>query len=438
MGALSVSVDEAARGARVRPRVVEIYAAAAADWNRAAGIVGRSFRSARELRSHERRFASEAVYGMIRGRRRYAFEATGADDAPPDVLYLVWLLREIGDAPSVRAELSSLGVDLRELDTAGDRLERIADPIARLAVRESYPDWIVRRLVAERGLDETARLCAAMNRRAPLTARANRLKNTAGELVARLKEEGVIAHAAPLAEDGVVLDTHLNAFGLAAFREGRFELQDVASQCAAELVAPPPRGSVLDACAGAGGKTLALGARLANRGRLVALDVSERKLEELKERARRAGLTNVQALLVDEFFARGERTEALPLFDRVLCDAPCSGLGVIRRHPETRWRLQPGELDELPGTQRAILDRYAERVAPGGRLIYATCTVTAVENDQVVDGFLAAHPSFEEAPAKEILGSERALAIGDGRRLRLLPHVHDTDGFFAAVLRRKA
>jgi 16S rRNA (cytosine967-C5)-methyltransferase len=204
-------------------------------------------------------------------------------------------------------------------------------------------------------------------------------------------------------------------------------------------VAPPPRGAVLDACAGAGGKTLALGARLANRGRLIALDVSERKLEELKERARRAGLTNVQALLADDFFARREKEGgALPLFDRVLCDAPCSGLGVLRRHPETRWRLQPAELDELPRTQRAILERYAPLVAPGGRLIYATCTVTAAENDEVVDPFLAAHPSFEEAPAKEILGSERALAIGDGRRLRLLPHLHDTDGFFAAVMRRRA
>jgi 16S rRNA (cytosine967-C5)-methyltransferase len=188
---------------------------------------------------------------------------------------------------------------------------------------------------------------------------------------------------------------------------------------------------VLDACAGAGGKTLALGAQLGNRGRLVALDVSAHKLVELRKRARRAGLTNMQALTAPAFAARAD------LFDRVLVDAPCSGLGVLRRNPEARWRLGPGDLVELPARQREILETYAPRVAPGGRLIYATCSIAAVENDAVVDGFCAAHPEWAPVPAKEILGAERALAVGDGQRLRLFPHVHDTDGFFAAVLRRK-
>ena len=203
------------------------------------------------------------------------------------------------------------------------------------------------------------------------------------------------------------------------------------------MTAPPPRGVVVDACAGAGGKTLALGALLANRGRLTAFDPSEDKLEELRTRARRAGLTNVRALAVDEKVPIDAEIELRGRADRVLCDVPCSGLGTLRRNPEARWRLQPSDLDELPPLQRAILERYAPLVAPGGRLVYATCTVDVAENDAVVDAFLAAHPEFVAVPAKEIMGKARAEALGDGMRLRLSPAIHDTDGFFAAVLRRK-
>jgi 16S rRNA (cytosine967-C5)-methyltransferase len=407
-----VAVDDA----RARRVAVDLYERAAADWARAPSLLARGLRGARELSSRQRRLVGEAVYGMIRWRRRLTF-LVGSESA--EALYTAWCEGELG-----------------QRDTAADqaRLATIADPVQSLATAQSYPDWMVRLFADERGLDEAARLCAAMNRRAPLTVRANRLRNTRDELQARLAEELVASRPCALAPDGLELETHVNAYGLQAFKEGRFELQDASSQIAAELVAPPPRGLVLDACAGAGGKTLALGALLGNRGRLAALDVSERKLVELSKRARRAGLTNLEARTVDDFFAR--RASA-PQFDRVLCDAPCSGLGVLRRNPEARWRLGPGDLDELPRLQRAILERYAPLVRGGGRLIYATCTVTALENDRVVDEFLAAHAEFAAVPAKEILGGERARAVGDGERLRLLPHVHDCDGFFAAVLRRK-
>jgi 16S rRNA (cytosine967-C5)-methyltransferase len=193
---------------------------------------------------------------------------------------------------------------------------------------------------------------------------------------------------------------------------------------------------VVDACAGAGGKTLALGALLENRGRLTAFDVADYKLEELRTRARRAGMTNVRALVADPKLPSSEELALHGRADRVLCDVPCSGLGTLRRNPEARWRLGPADLDELPALQRQILERYAPLVATGGRLIYGTCTVSRAENDAVVDAFLAAHPEFVEVPAKEILGRTRAERIGDGTRLRLWPHVHETDGFFAAVMRR--
>jgi 16S rRNA (cytosine967-C5)-methyltransferase len=431
-----VAVATAARDGKVRRRVLEIYELAAREWASAPAAIGRAFRGARELRSAERRFVGEAVYGLIRARRRLAF-AVGREDATPLQMYLVWLSGELPGDPQVETELRVGGVDPARLADVEARLAAIGDADERTATALSYPTWMVQRLAREQGRDEATALLAAMNRRAPLAARANRLKNTREELAAKLQEEGVPTRPLPLTSDGIELLTHVNAYGLGAFREGRFELQDAGSQLIAELVAPPPRGVVVDACAGAGGKALALGALAGNRGRVTAFDVSDYKLEELRTRARRAGLTNVRALVVDETAPSSEELALLGRADRVLCDVPCSGIGTLRRNPEARWRLTPADLDELPTRQRAILQRYAPLVAPGGRLVYATCTVTRAENDAVVDDFLAAHPAFVAVPAKEILGRARAEAIGDGERLRLWPHVHDTDGFFAAVLRRR-
>jgi 16S rRNA (cytosine967-C5)-methyltransferase len=428
----------AARDGQIRRRTISIYAQASQQWAQAPGAISRAFRGARELRSAERRFVGEALYGMIRWRRRLAFAITrDLAAATPLELYLAWLHGEFPGEAQVESELRVNGIDPLLLASVDDRLQQLSDPIARLGTAQSYPDWLVARVVADRGAAEAEALLAAMNRRAPLTVRANHLKNTRDELAAILDGEGVPSHPSPLAPDALELNTHVNAYGLAAFKQGRFELQDAGSQLVAEVTAPPPRGTVVDACAGAGGKTLALGALLQNRGRLVAFDVSDKKLQELRDRARRAGLTNVQAVAVDEAPNDLELT-LRDKADRVLCDVPCSGLGTLRRNPEARWRLSPADLDELPAVQRAILERYAPLVAPGGRLIYATCTVSTVENDGVVDAFLAAHPEFVEVPVKEILGRARAEAVGDGRRLRILPHVHDADGFFAAVLRRQS
>jgi 16S rRNA (cytosine967-C5)-methyltransferase len=234
---------------------------------------------------------------------------------------------------------------------------------------------------------------------------------------------------------GLVFETRVNAFGLSAFRDGLFEVMDEGSQLVAELVAPPPGGRVLDACAGAGGKTLALGALLAGRGRVLALDTDGKKLEELRRRARRAGLTNVEAKTVTDDLASVAKA-VRGTFDRVLVDAPCSGLGTLRRNPEARWRLTRATVDSFPARQLALLVTYAPLAAVGGRLVYATCTVNRDENERVVERFLAERNDFVPVPVKEIWGRERAAQLGDGMTLRLTPQAHDTDGFFAAVLRR--
>ena len=274
-----------------------------------------------------------------------------------------------------------------------------------------------------------------MNQRAPLAVRVNTARIGRDTLIAQLAEEHVAAHTTTLSPVGLAFETRVNAFGLSAFRDGLFEVMDEGSQLVAELVAPPPGGRVVDACAGAGGKTLALGAALAGKGRVLALDTDGKKLEELRRRARRAGLTNVQATPVGA--GVGDVAKAVSgTHDRVLVDAPCSGLGTLRRNPEARWRLRPAEVAAFPARQLALLITYAPLTAVGGRLIYATCTVDRRENEGVVERFLAERDDFVPVPVKEIWGRERAEKLGDGMTLHLFPHRHDTDGFFAAVLRR--
>jgi 16S rRNA (cytosine967-C5)-methyltransferase len=424
----------------VRRRVLESYSRAAANWAAAPGELARVFRGARELRSHERRFVAEAVYGMVRQKRRLEFAlrlcGTGGSGSPLQV-YLVWLHGECGKEARLIAELMSAGIDADRLEGLAKAIGEIHDPIERLAISESYPSWIVAQLVEERGLPDATALLTAMNRRALLSVRANRVRNTRDELIEALAKEGVRARPSELCPDGLALDTHVNAYGLRAFRDGRFELQDFGSQLVAEACAPPLGGALLDACAGAGGKTLHLGALLRNRGRVVALDISPTKLEELRRRARRAGLTSVRALQVPAEGPLELPKAASGPFSRVLVDAPCSGVGVLRRHPEARWRMVPAEVPLFQYTQRAILDRVAPLVEPGGRIVYATCSVFRRENDDVIDGFLRARSDFEPVPLKEVLGSTRAAAIGDGDRLRVFPHSHDCDGFFAAIVRRR-
>jgi 16S rRNA (cytosine967-C5)-methyltransferase len=304
----------------------------------------------------------------------------------------------------------------------------------REALRLSYPTWLFERLAASHGERDAATLASAMNVRGPLCVRVNTVRIARAELVGRLAEEGVTATPTELSPLGLVFETRVNAFGLSAFREGLFEVMDEGSQLVAEATAPPPRGRVVDACAGAGGKSLALAALLANQGRILALDANGKKLEELRRRARRAGLSNLAARQVGASLPAEAK---LGFWDRVLVDAPCSGSGTLRRNPEARWRLTPELVDSCPAEQTALLVTYAPLVAEGGRLIYATCSVLREENDAVVERFLRERSDFVVMPLKEIWGKDRAARLGDGTFLRLLPHRSDTDGFFAAVLRRQ-
>jgi 16S rRNA (cytosine967-C5)-methyltransferase len=277
-----------------------------------------------------------------------------------------------------------------------------------------------------------------MNERAPLTARVNLLRTTREGLRERLRAEGVEARETPLSPLGLFLDTHQNAFALPSFQEGLFELQDEGSQLLGLLVdAPPTR--VVDACAGAGGKTLQLAGQMRNRGELFALDVDARRLEELKRRARRAGVHNVRIRAIPP--SGPEATAALTDLgekaDRVLVDAPCSGTGTFRRKPDGRYRLAEAMLAQHVERQRALLAQFAALVRPGGRLIYGTCSVLEEENEAVVAWFLERHPEFRAVPPADRLGPELGAKVTTGDFLRLSPALHGTDGFFGAILLRE-
>jgi 16S rRNA (cytosine967-C5)-methyltransferase len=423
---------------RVRDLVLDLWTKTRIDWGFATDRLATAFRREKSLASAERRDVAETLYGMIRQLRRIDFALEGTQHAGPareHARYLAYRVLAGEIAPAAAA--AELAGDWEAVARVDERIARERDPVRRLGLARSLPDWLARRLLADHGDDADA-LAAALNARAPLTVRANTLKTTREALAERLAKDGIDSHAGRYAATALVLDTRTNAFGLAAFREGLFEVQDEASQLVAEITAPPPRGVVVDACAGAGGKTLALGALLENRGRLWALDTSARKLAELTRRARRAGLSNHRAVTV---YSDGYPDEVEALHgraDRVLVDAPCSGIGALRRNPEARWRLADEDIARLSAEQLAVARRAMGLTAAGGRLVYATCTVLREENQAVVERLL--RPGWEIMRVAEIWGGERAAAVADptGTFLTMLPHRHDTDGFFAAVLYRRS
>ncbi len=367
------------------------------------------------------------VHALVKYDRLLGF-ASGSEEAGAR---LDVLLSMAFGAPETRARFDA-------------RVEAIDAPVERLGVTFSLPDWLVERIGQDVGPAALEPALARMNDLAPRIARVNGLKATRDACVTALAAEGMVAHPTAHARQGLVLDGRFSPYRTKAFANGEFEMQDEASQMVGELVAPPPGSSVIDACAGAGGKTLALAAALAGKGRVIALDVAEAKLEELRRRARRAGASNVRAIAVDLLAP----AEALRPFEgtaaRVLVDAPCTGLGAIRRNPEVRWRLRPEQFDTLAEAQGQLLRAAAVLVAPRGRLVYATCSFLRREGEAILERFLADDARFVLVTARDVLGRARteSIATPDGRYLRTWRFDGSTDGgdagmdgFFAGAVR---
>ncbi|MEZ4334036.1 MAG: 16S rRNA (cytosine(967)-C(5))-methyltransferase RsmB [Myxococcota bacterium] len=310
-----------------------------------------------------------------------------------------------------------------------------ADPLGHLVHACSLPEWLAQRWLDAYGPEQAARLANAMNEPAPVTVRVNRTKTSRDAMLAELRARFPEAHACRFAPDGLVLGRRGDVGQDPAFLAGRISPQDEASQLVVEWLDPRPGERILDLCAAPGTKTAAIAERLGGSGQVVAVDRHERRLGLVGRGLRRLELGGVATAARDAT----QSLEALAAhggpFDRILVDAPCSGLGALRRNPDARWRVRSEDLAELAKTQRALLESAASVLRPGGCLVYSTCTVTPEENEQVIRGFLATRASWRVASRDEAPQTLRALLDADGF-LRLLPHRHDTDGFFAARLIR--
>ncbi|MHB8419987.1 MAG: RsmB/NOP family class I SAM-dependent RNA methyltransferase [Myxococcales bacterium] len=443
---------------RVRSVALEVLGAVREEGQLADRALARVLRRESGLWSAERRAAAEAVYGVLRreslidalletalprGSRRSlaalpAAEADGLRLATYEAL-------DGGEAALASPAAQEIG---RRAAAAREQvLATRPDPWDRLALSASLPRWLVAALGERLGEAETASLLDALNRRAPLTLRANALATTREALADRLQGEGAPSHFCSFSPWGLVLDGRANAFALPSFREGLFELQDEGSQLVVRLCGDRPGSKVVDGCAGAGGKTLALAALMENRGELWALDVREDRLEPLKLRARRAGAQNLRRQVVEPegpFPGAIERLRGK--VDTLLVDAPCSGIGALRRNPDARRRLTEDGVRGHAQRQLAILRRMAPLVRPGGRLVYATCSLLWAENEEVIEAFLPGS-AFEPEPLAAVLGPTlaealRAAAPGPALQarigLRLWPQRHGTDGFYGVSLRRTA
>jgi 16S rRNA (cytosine967-C5)-methyltransferase len=393
----------------------------------ADAVVSRYFREHRQLGHADRAFVAETVFAVLRrGRSLEARCGKELSDRRRLLAALAvvrgWSQRELAPVlrPSEEAWLASVKA-MPESDLSP-------------SVRSDLPDWLYERLAAQFGADQVPALAKALNQPAPLDLRVNTLKMNRDTLLDKLAAEGIAADAAPLSPMAVRLRDKPALAKTTLFLEGAFEVQDEGSQLLGYLLDPKRGEMVVDFCAGAGGKTLLLGALMRNTGRLYAFDVSDKRLANLKPRLARSGLSNVHPARIEH--ERDTKIKRLAgKADRVLVDAPCSGLGTLRRNPDLKWRQSAASVAELTVKQTAILNSAATLVRPGGRLVYATCSLLSAENDEIVAAFLAAHPDFTLTPAAEILA--RQDITYDGELLRLLPHLHNTDGFFAAVLDRQ-
>ncbi len=389
-------------------------------------VLSRHFRAHRELGQRERALIAETVFAVL--RRKRTLEAACGENRPRD-LVLAALVRLQG--VSVRS--LERAISERERELLG-RVKEFKPQAAPPAVRAELPDWLWHRLAEEFGAEEALALAGGMLDPAPMDLRVNTLKATRTEALERLRADGLACEPTPYSPFGIRLATkpQINRYSL--YAQGVVEVQDEGSQLLACLVAPRRGEMVVDFCAGAGGKTLALGAMMKNAGRLYAWEVSPKRLAGLTPRLARSGLSNVHPVAIaSENDARARRLAGK--IDRVLVDAPCSGFGTLRRNPDLKWRFGESDVAELAAKQARILAGAARLLKPGGRLVFATCSVLRKECEAVAESFIAAHPDFATVSCAEILTSQR-IALDTGPDLRLFTHRHHTDGFFAAVFKR--
>ncbi len=393
-----------------------------------ADAVLSAFFRAQKCGPRERALIAETAYAILRHKR--SLTAWLGPDANTKQLVLAAMVRYGGMSQRQLSE----GLAPRDAEWVA-QLKGRPEPTLSLAEQTDLPDWLVERLLGMMDEPQLLELARALNQPAPLDLRVNTLKAERDTVLAQLTADGIAAQACPYSPEGIRTAGKPFVSNEPLFLDGHIEVQDEGSQLLGHLLQPKRSEMVVDFCAGAGGKTLLLGALMRSTGRLYAFDVAERRLAKLKPRLARSGLSNVHPVAI----AHENDTHVKRLAgkcDRVLVDAPCSGLGTLRRNPDLKWRQSPQSIAELTVKQASILAAAAKLLKPKGRLVYATCSLMPEENEGIVDAFLAAHPQFARVTAKSVLASQGIAVDLSGDDLHLLPHVHGTDGFYAAVLER--
>ena len=399
----------------------------------ADAVVSRYFREHRSLGPRERATLSDTVYATLRERLKFEWLARSGSGSK-------WRRLAVLGFPGDRDFLKSALTDVEK--NWLDHCDAVTDADLMAPHRHNLPEWLATALREQVGTEFDA-LVASLNQPAPLDLRVNVLKKKREVVLAELRQAGLACEPTPYSSMGIRLQGKPSLAKLPAFVQGDVEVQDEGSQLLALLLDAKRGEMVVDFCAGAGGKTLAIGAAMRNSGRLYAFDTSGHRLDALKPRLARSGLSNVHPVAIAH--ERDDRIKRLAgKIDRVLVDAPCSGLGTLRRSPDLKWRQTPQTVAAQAELQQAILNSAARLLKPGGRLVYATCSLLPAENEAVAAAFSEAHQDFEPVPVAGLLALAQvpqadSLCQGeDGQWLRLWPHRHATDGFFAAVWRKKS
>ncbi|MEK7819452.1 MAG: methyltransferase domain-containing protein [Bacteroidota bacterium] len=400
-------------------------------------IISRYFRERKYLGSTDRRFISETIYGVLRNKKRleYLLEQNNYKSENETIYRIIILFLYFSNKNISEEELFQVcsKEEIQSLKILSKVIPTSTSINEKLSLEYSFPEWLIEKFLLQYSENETEQLCQSLNETAPITLRVNTLKTNPEELSKKLLENGIPSSSGKYTNLAVLLNKRINVFSLPFFKDGFFEMQDEGSQIISLLVDPKPSSIVIDACSGSGGKSLAMAAIMKNRGEIFALDINEKRLNDIRLRIKRSGADTIR---VRKIIENEIPTDLIEKADYVLIDAPCSGTGTLRRNPGMKWQLQEKSIDELRIKQISILNSYSKLVKIGGKLIYATCSLLKDENDNIIDKFLSENKNYKLIDASLSLSRYGLEKLSKDKYLKMSPHLNGTDGFFGAIMEK--